>query len=297
MPPVINDYPHFGVWPDGYYMSDNQFNQSGTAFAGAGLFAFDRLKMLVGDPSAAFIYFDYGPVDPNAGGMLPTDLDGLVPPPVGTPNFFMEFRSDEFGDPNDALRIYEFHADFASPASSTLTVRPDLVVAAFDARQPGPRTDVEQPAPATSNQYVDSVSDRMMHRIAYRTLAGDAQAFVANWTVNVSGVNPTTAATYQAGIRFEELRRDPGTGAFSIQNQVTYSTDPGNGATGRNLWMGSAAQDNQGNSALGFSASSTTLQPSIVWAGRLAGDPANTLAQGEATMQAGAGGTRRIPPP
>jgi hypothetical protein len=289
MPPVINDYPHFGVWPDGYYMSDNQFNQSGTAFAGAGLFAFDRLKMLVGDPSAAFIYFDYFPVDPNAGGMLPTDLDGLVPPPVGTPNFFMEFRSDEFGDPNDALRIYEFHADFASPASSTLTVRPDLVVAAFDARQPGGRTDVDQPPPATSNQYLDSVSDRMMHRVAYRTLAGGAQAFVANWTVNVSGVNPTSSATYQAGIRFEELRRDPGTGAFSIQNQVTYSTDPGNGATGRNLWMGSAAQDNQGNSALGFSASSTTLQPSIVWAGRLAGDPANTLAQGEATMQAGAG--------
>ena len=53
--------------------------------------------------------------------------------------------------------------------------------------------------------------------------------------------------------------------------------------------MGSAAQDNQGNSAVGFSASSTTLLPSIVWAGRLAGDPANTLGQGEATMQAGAG--------
>ena len=60
----------------------------GQNVAGAGLFAFDRLKMLVGDPSAAFIYFDYFPVDPNAGGMLPTDLDGLVPPPVGTPNFF-----------------------------------------------------------------------------------------------------------------------------------------------------------------------------------------------------------------
>ncbi len=289
MPPVINDYPHFGVWPDGYYMSDNQFNQTGTAYVGAGLFAFDRLKMLVGDPSATYIYFDYGPIDPNAGGMLPTDLDGLVPPPPGTPNFFMEYRADEFGDPNDALRIYEFHADFANPASSTVTVRPDLVVAAFDARQPSGRTDIEQPAPAIASQYVDSVSDRMMHRIAYRTLAGGVQSFVANWTVNVSGVNPTSAATYQAGIRFEELRRDAGTGAFSIQNQATYSTDPGNGATGRNLWMGSAAQDNQGNSAVGFSASSTTLLPSIVWAGRLAGDPANSLAQGEATMQAGAG--------
>jgi hypothetical protein len=288
MPPVINDYPHFGVWPDGYYMSDNQFD-SGLAFAGAGLFAFDRLKMVAGDPAATYIYFDYFPIDPTAGGMLPTDMDGLVPPPIGTPNFFMEFRANEFGDPIDALRIYEFHADFATPASSTLTVRPDLAVASFDARQPAARTNIEQPPPATSAQYLDSFADRLMYRLAYRTLAGGVESFVVNWTVNVSGVNPTGASTYQTAIRFEELRRNAGTGAFSIQNQVTYSTDAGNGATGRNLWMGSAAPDNQGNSAVGFSASSTTLLPSIIWAGRLAGDPANTLGQGEATMQAGAG--------
>src|SRR5262249_15553990 len=38
----FNDYPKFGVWTDGYYMTDNQFNQAGTAFQGAGFFAFDR---------------------------------------------------------------------------------------------------------------------------------------------------------------------------------------------------------------------------------------------------------------
>ena len=46
----FNDYPKFGVWPDAYYMTDNQFNQAGTAFLGAGAFAFDRAKMLAGDP-------------------------------------------------------------------------------------------------------------------------------------------------------------------------------------------------------------------------------------------------------
>ena len=286
--PKLNDYPHFGVWPDAYYMSDNQFGDgSGSGmYTGAGLFAFDRTKMLAGDPSASFIYFDYGPIDISAGGMLPTGMDGLSPPPVGTPNFFMEFRADEFGDPIDAIRIYEFHADFATPANSTLTVRPDLPVASFDARQPPGRGDIEQPS---GGENLDSIADRLMHRLAYRTLAGGVQSFVLNWTVNVSGVNPTTAATYQAGIRFEELRRNAGTGNFSIHNQLTYSTDAGNGGTGRNLWMGSAAQDNQGNSALGMSASSTTIFPSIVWAGRLAGDAANTFGQGEATMFSGTG--------
>src|SRR5262249_10079989 len=31
-PGRFNDYPHFGVWPDGYYMTTNDFNFSGTAF-------------------------------------------------------------------------------------------------------------------------------------------------------------------------------------------------------------------------------------------------------------------------
>ena len=30
----MNDYPHFGVWPDGYYMTDNQFDTVGGAGAG-----------------------------------------------------------------------------------------------------------------------------------------------------------------------------------------------------------------------------------------------------------------------
>jgi len=289
MPNLLNDYPHFGVWPDGYYMSDNQFTPGGSAYAGAGLYAFDRSKMLVGDPTASYIYFNYGLVDPSAGGMLPTHLNGLTPPPAGTPNFFMEWRADEFGDPFDAIRIYEFHADFGDPGNSTVTVRPDLAVAPFDARSPGTRNAIEQPSPATGGQYVDAIADRMMYRIGYRTLAAGVESFVLNWTVNVSGVNPTSASTYQAGVRFEELRRDPATGDFTIQNQVTYAPGSGDGANGRNLWMGSTAQDHQGNSAVGFSASSTSLVPSILWAGRLAGDPANALSQGEATMFAGAG--------
>ena len=27
----FQDYPHYGVWPDGYYLTTNQFNQAGTA--------------------------------------------------------------------------------------------------------------------------------------------------------------------------------------------------------------------------------------------------------------------------
>ncbi|MEK7833799.1 MAG: carboxypeptidase-like regulatory domain-containing protein, partial [Acidobacteriota bacterium] len=283
----FNDYPHFGVWPDGYYMSDNQFNQAGTAFLGAGAFAFDRKKMLQGDPTASFVYFDIEPIDPNAGGLLPTDLDGVATPPVGMPNVFMEFRADDFGDPLDAIRPYEFHVDFATPANSTFTVRPDVALAAFDARNPGGRADIEQPAGGFN---LDSIADRLMHRLAYRTLAGGTQSFVLNFSVNVSGVNPTSAANYQAGVRWTELRRTgTSAGTITVNNEGTYAPGAGNGATGRNIWMASVAQDYLGNIGLGFSASSTTLFPSILYAGRLTGDPAGLLSQGENTIITGAG--------
>ena len=56
MPNVrLNDVAKFGVWPDGYYMSTDEF--IGSDFAGAGMFAFDRNKMLVGDPTARYVYF------------------------------------------------------------------------------------------------------------------------------------------------------------------------------------------------------------------------------------------------
>ena len=41
--------------------------------------------------------------------------------------------------------------------------------------------------------------------------------------------------------------------------------------------------------ALGFSASDATIHPQIRWAGRLATDPLNTLAQGEAHVFDGTG--------
>ena len=51
--------------------------------------------------------------------------------------------------------------------------------------------------------------------------------------------------------------------------------------------MPSIGVDQSGNTAIGYSTSSTTIFPSIRYAGRLQADPPSNLAQGEATMFAG----------
>ncbi|HYU33073.1 MAG TPA: proprotein convertase P-domain-containing protein [Thermoanaerobaculia bacterium] len=279
----FNDYPKFGVWTDAYYMTDNQFNQAGTLFQGAGAFAFNRAKMLAGDPTANYVYFDVENGNPAIGGMLPADIDGITPPPIGSPGMFAYFVADEFGDPADGMRIFELRPNFATPASSTFTERTDspVLVAPFDPRSPTGRDDVEQPSPAGSTSYLDAISDRLMFRLAYRNF-GTHESLVVNHTVNVSGLAPTTPASHQAGVRYYEFRRPIG-GNFFVQEQATFAPDS------NNRWMGSAAQDNDGNLAVGYSVSSLSVAPSIRYAGRLATDPPNGLFQGEASLITGTG--------
>jgi subtilisin-like proprotein convertase family protein len=277
----FNDYPHFGVWSDAYMMTDNQFNQAGTQFLGAGLFAFNRAKMIAGDPTASYIYFDKAEGCPAAcqfGGMLPADIDGFTPPPAGAPAPVIQFDDDQTGGAADQLRIFDFHTDFATPANSTLTERTGspLAVATFDSREvpSGSRNIVPQPAGSA----LDVISDRLMFRLAYRNF-GDHESLVMNHSVNAA-TNPT----FRAGARYYEIRKTTPSGAWAVQEQATMA-----GAAGdtEHRWMGSTALNGSGSQAVAYSVSSTTVFPSIRYAGRLSGDPAGSLAQGEQTLVAG----------
>ncbi len=282
------DYPHWAVWTDGYYLATHEFNAAGTAYVAGGFYAFNRAKMLVGDPTANFIYYS----DANSYGHLPADVDGYAPPATGTTELFLELDALIYGGA-DQIIIHELVPDFNTPANSTFTLKTPVPIAPYDPRDPSGRSDIEQPVVATS-AYLDSVAGRFMYRVAYRnigTTAAPVNSYVTNLTVNVSGVTPSTAATYQAAIRWEELRRNSA-GELSVFDQGTHAPDPVNASTGRNRWMGSIAQDNQGNLAVGFSRSgrNATDFPDIVWAGRTGGQVATgTLNEGEMTMKASTG--------
>ena len=291
------DYPKLGTWPNGYFMSTNQFFLGGN-FDGAGAFAFDRAKMLVGDPTAGGIYFNLcfqaghcTPEHPEGiFGMLPSDFDGLTPPPAGAvANVFSYPTSVTFGDPADGLRVFDFVPNYANPALSTFTERPEstyaspIPVAPWDLRDPGGRGDIFQPAPATgAGNRLDAVASRIMFRLQYQNLGG-TESLVSNITVNVSGVPPASAATYKAAVRYFQLSRSSPSGPFSVTEQ---GTTPSPDATER--WMASAAADNSGDIAVGYSASSLSVFPSLRYAGRTPADPPGAL-EDEQTLFAGTG--------
>jgi hypothetical protein len=81
-------------------------------------------------------------------------------------------------------------------------------------------------------------------------------------------------------VRWFELRKI-GAGAWTTFQEGTLSPDT------NNRWMGSLAMDKDGNIALAYNVVSTSVFPSLRYAGRLATDPLGTLPQGEVTLVGG----------
>jgi len=260
------DYPHLSVWPDAYYMSMNVFNASGTTYLGPQPFAFDRTKMLAGQ--AATFISPVGPLGGSIDPFLPADLDGSTLPPTGAPNTFVGFPG-QATNPN--YTTYHFHVDFVTPANSTFTTFASPPAAGFTALCPTTRACVPQNGVTSANN-LDGIGDRLMFRLAYRNF-GNHESVVGTYSVSSGGV---------AGLRWFELRNVT-SGPVTVYQQSTYQPD----TTWR--WMGSAAMDGQGNLAIGFSASSSSIHPQLRYAGRLATDPINALTQGEAHLYDGAG--------
>ena len=73
--PQLPDYPKFGIWPDGYYMTANRFTISNGQYAGVGAYAYDRAAMLAGSATATRVSFTLS-AGAEAYGVLPSDCDG-----------------------------------------------------------------------------------------------------------------------------------------------------------------------------------------------------------------------------
>jgi hypothetical protein len=255
------DYPKFGIWGDGYYMSMHRFASGTGTWLGVGGIAYNRTLMLAGSPAATTVMFTKTSSD-EAYGWLPSDCDG--PFPAGNPPNYFLYNYD--GASNDHLGIYEFHVDWVTPANSTFTNFLSLPVTAFTANI------VSLTQPGTTVK-LDPMNDRMMYRLQYRKFS-DHEAMVCNHTIDIS--------TSVAGIRWYELRKT--TGAWSIFQQGTYSP-----ADNNSRWMGSIALDSSGNMALGYSVTGAALYPSIRYTGRKKNDAMNTMTIAERGIINGGG--------
>jgi hypothetical protein len=250
---VLPDYPKVGVWPDAYYVTTDSF-PSGGFFTGAETCAMQRTNMLAGT-AAKSVCFQRTTVDYA---MLPADLDGATPPPAGAPNYQMDLGTAT------TLNLYKFHVDFVTTSKSTLTGPTVLTVPAYTDACAATGACIVQPS---GGEVLDALGDRLMFRLAYRNFT-DHEAMVVNHSVKATGTGNAPSA-----VRWYEVR-NPGSSPAIYQ-----SGSLGGGKSSTSFWMGSIAMDKVGDIALGFSASGTTVDPSIAYAGRV---PTDALGKMEA---------------
>ncbi|MBK9062418.1 MAG: carboxypeptidase regulatory-like domain-containing protein [Acidobacteria bacterium] len=263
----LNDYPKFGIWPDGIYMSANMFGfPAGASFMGTRVWALNKAQMYAGAPAVQIVSFRPPASDFT---LLPSNarLQAGTPPP-GTPNYFVS--SWQF---LNALTVYKFHVDWDRISLSTFT-GPDTPLAATS----WPNANVPN-APSLGGNSLDVLPIRAMMQNQYSNVGG-AESLWAAHTVRRADTSGFAAP------RWYQVNVTGGTVAASLPQAATWDPDAANVL---HRFMPSLAIDRAGNMALGYSTSSSTTKPAIMYAGRLASDPVNTLGQTEQLLIQGAG--------
>jgi hypothetical protein len=260
----IPDYPKFGIWPDGYYMSANAFSSGSLNYVGTLLVAFERSQMLSGAAAQSVTFTRSAS---TTWSLLPSDWNGAASPPASAPNYFGQIHDNADYGGSDGFDIYSFSVNWVTPGSSTVTGPAFIGTSAFSKAG---YTSIPQQG---TSQLLQSLSVMTMNRLDYRNF-GTHQSMVVCHTVN--------AGSGRAGMRWYEFRN---TGAaWSLFQEGTYAP-----ADGLYRWMGSIAINAAGHMALGYSVSSSSMFPAISYTGRYASDPAGQMTLPEETIFAGAG--------
>jgi hypothetical protein len=274
----LPDYPKFGVWsssdtPGGsdYYMSANLFSTAlyygpvVCAFNGGDMQNNRTARFACVKPSSATSHFS----------LLPSDLDGTTPPATGESNYFVELGTGISSSSGNTLKMLPFKATWSATGGSLNSPSAiNITVPSYTLACGGGGTCI--PQPGTTKQ-LDSLGDRLMYRLAFRK--GTYETLLVNHSVDIgSGV---------VGLRWYEIRSNSVSTletSRALFQSGTYSPD------NSYRWMGSIAEDMNGNIGIAYSLSSALVSPSIVYSGRAAGssDPAGTLGS-EVTLLTGSG--------
>ncbi|MFL6212997.1 MAG: C25 family cysteine peptidase [Blastocatellia bacterium] len=259
----LGDYPKFGIWPDGLYMSASLFDYlNAVGYHNPRVYAFNKAQMYAGNPTAQVVSFDAPAAEFT---LLPSNARLQTgTPPAGSPNYYSVIW--QF---TNAVSVYKFHVDWDRISLSTFT-GPSAVFT--------PASWISPPStvPAQGGNNNDTLAVRLMMQNQYTNLSGVESLWLAHTVRNSSTAGVSAVRYYQVGVT-------GGTVAANTTQAANHEPDT------TNRYMPSLALDRAGNMLLGYNASSAALFPAIRYAGRLSGDAANTLPQTETSLIEGTG--------
>ncbi len=255
-----NDYPHYGIYGNSYVVTGN--------FSSSGRFhAFNREKMITGDPTAEMVQLNL----PNyTGGSVfqapqPAHSEGagIATGPVP----IVWFQDNAWGGVStDHIKVWNFDVDWTNPGSATISAPLEINISDFDSLIAGTGGDafanIQQPG---TGQRIDA----LVHVLNYQTHRydfGTHESIVLNFVVE-----PVNGSKI-SGLRWVELRKSGG-GDWELYQEGTYVDPVGN----ESVFMGGIGMDQEGNIGFAYIKSGDTTYPSLYYTGRKNNEPLGNM--------------------
>jgi hypothetical protein len=270
------DYQKWGLTPNIYYQTQNDFSNDLSSYVGAYVCAYDGRALREGDPNAEQICVLGRPTDYT---LLPADDDfnhedyedwdeNAPQQEVLLGSIFNNFPI------GNTVYEYVFTADFQN-GTATLSGAMPITVPEYTFPFCGNGNGFDcVPQPTPGSDFLDTLGYDLMYRLAH--FSDDRKEY---WLVT-----HTIRDTLAVDARWYQFTAPKG----STQLTLAQFGDTADDAEYR--WMGSVAMDKRGDIALGYSRSSAIPgdYPSIFYAGQTAGDAPGTT-EAEALIHQGGG--------
>src|SRR5271157_3067438 len=266
------DSQKWSVWTDSYFQSVDNFGPHPpvSAYVGAEPCAYDRAKMLVGDPTAEQFCFQ---LSPNDFALLPGDIDSPTLPPAGQDEFLFSLWDTSH------LALYSFHVDWTNPANNSITGEGGtqlISVPYFNGACNGQFLGFCVPQ-GNSSIKLEVTGDRLLYRLVYYNDSAPVSPSPGSPSPSQHwlALNDVQADQGQQAERWYEFTAPQAVSTvadISLYQSGTYAPDS------NSRWAGSIARDSIGDIMMGYSESSSKLIPAIAITGRLVSDlPLGTM--------------------
>ncbi|MBL4663366.1 MAG: T9SS type A sorting domain-containing protein [Flavobacteriaceae bacterium] len=254
------DYPHYGIWPNAYFLTANKGGQT--------TYMLEREVMLAGGASPQIMGFFLSGVIRNPATVFSPEPAHLLGEqyPADVPGYVVYLQDDAWGGiTTDHLKIWEIDIDW--DGGSTISSPDEIPLAAFDSFFfPFGSGDVSQPG---TSQRLDNIGGVISYMANYRSFPTH-NSFVINFNVDIGGTT--------SGIRWVELR-NTGVGPWSVHQEGTWTIADGDGR-----FMGSNSIDEEGNIALAYNVGSASTRIGVRYTGRMEADPLGQMTIAETSI-------------
>ena len=267
------DYPHYGLWHDGYYGTANYSSLNKTA-----AFVMERDVMLAGGSNPKVVLFDLPGVISNPLNVKSAEPAHLLGTEVNTdlPGYITYLQDDAWaaGITFDHIKVWEIDMNWNVPENSTISDPLELPTDPFDAG--------EVFGNGNGAIFQPNTSQRLSGHGGIVSFAANYRAFEDHnsWLITF---NTFIDENETGGIRWIELRNDA-VNPWEIFQEGTYSI-----ADGHSRLMSSAAMDAEGNIAMAYTTASSELPISLRYTGRYDGDPLGQMTLAETIIIDGPG--------